>query len=80
MTRRRHALAGGRRSPAAAILTLLGWVLVIAGLLFVGQGSGWFPYPRQSFMVGASPWITRGAAIAVAGCVLLFLARIARRR
>ncbi len=63
-----------------AILILLGSVLVLVGLLFVGQGSGWFPYPSRSFMVGASPWVARGAALAVSGVVLLFFGRRAGRR
>ena len=62
-----------------ASLLLLGSVLVLVGLLFVGQGSGWFPYPRSSFMVGASPWMARGAVIAAVGVVLLLLAHRARR-
>lgn len=63
-----------------AILTAFGVVLVLTGLLFVGQGSGWFPYPRSSFMVGASPWTVRGAVIAAAGALLLIAApRIGRR-
>lgn len=63
-----------------ALLILLGSLLVVAGLLFVGQGSGWFPYPRSSFMVGASPWVTRGAALVVLGVVLLLFASRAARR
>ena len=62
------------------ILILLGSVMVLAGLLFAGQGAGWFPYPRSSLMVGASPWVARGAAIAAIGVVLLFLGRRAGRR
>ncbi len=54
-------------------------MVLLAGLQFVGQGSGWFPYPRSSFMVGASPWVARGAALAAAGCVLLVVGRRLRR-
>ena len=62
------------------LLILLGSVLVLVGLLFVGQGSGWFPYPRGSFMVGASPWVTRGVALAAVGVALLLFGRRAGRR
>jgi len=52
---------------------LIGIVLLLAGLVFLGQGSGYFPYPASSFMVGQSRWIYYGGAIAVVGLVLIFL-------
>jgi hypothetical protein len=62
-----------------ALLTVIGIILLLAGLVFVGQGSGYFPYPAESFMVGESRWVEYGAAIAVAGLVSLLVARRARR-
>jgi uncharacterized membrane protein len=58
-----------------SLLTLIGIILLLAGLVFMGQGSGYFPYPAESFMVNASRWIYYGGAIAVVGLVLIFLAR-----
>jgi hypothetical protein len=58
-----------------ALLTILGIVLIIAGVVFMGQGSGYFPYPRSSFMISQTPWIYYGAGIAVVGVVLFILAR-----
>jgi len=55
------------------LLMLIGIVLLLAGLVFLGQGSGYFPYPASSFMVGQSRWIYYGGAIAVVGLVLIFL-------
>ena len=69
-----------RGSRLRGSLILLGAVLVLVGLLFVGQGSGWFPYPSSSFMVGASPWVVRGGALAATGIVLLAVAYRAGRR
>jgi hypothetical protein len=57
-----------------AVLTLVGIVLLLAGLVFMGQGSRYFPYPAKSFMVGASQWIYYGTGIAVVGLVLLVIA------
>jgi hypothetical protein len=57
-----------------AVLTLVGIVLLLAGLVFMGQGSRYFPYPAKSFMVGASQWIYYGTGIAVVGVVLLVIA------
>jgi len=58
-----------------ALLTLIGIVLLIAGLVFMAQGSGYFPYPASSFMISQTRWIYYGGAIAVAGLVLIILAR-----
>ena len=67
-------------SRVRAILILVGSILVLVGLLFVGQGSGWFPFPQSSFMVGASAWVVRGAALAAVGVVLLLAAQRVGRR
>jgi hypothetical protein len=56
-------------------LVILGLVLLIAGLVFVGQGSGYFPYPASSFMIKATRWIYYGGAIAVIGLILIFVGR-----
>ncbi len=58
-----------------AVLTIVGVILLLAGLVFMGQGSRYFPYPAESFMVGASQWIYYGVGIAIAGLVLLIIAR-----
>jgi len=41
----------------------------------MGQGSRYFPYPAESFMVGAPQWIYYGGGIAVVGVLLLVMAR-----
>jgi hypothetical protein len=58
-----------------AALTVLGIIFLIAGLVFMGQGSGYFPYPASSFMIRATPWIYYGGAIAIVGLVLVLFAR-----
>jgi hypothetical protein len=58
-----------------AALTIIGILLLLMGLVFMGQGSGYFPYPASSFMVSESRWIYYGAAIAAAGLVLIVIAR-----
>jgi hypothetical protein len=56
------------------LLTGAGIILLLAGLVFMGQGSRYFPYPAESFMVGASQWIYYGGAIAAVGIVVLVIA------
>jgi hypothetical protein len=53
------------------LVTLLGIVLLLAGLVFMGQGSGYFPYPAESFMISQTRWVYYGAAIAMVGALIL---------
>lgn len=57
-----------------SLLTIIGVVLLLAGVVFMGQGSRYFPYPAESFMVGASQWVYYGGGIAIVGLVLLVIA------
>lgn len=57
------------------LLTVIAIILLIMGLVFMGQGSGYFPYPASSFMISQSRWIYYGAGIAVVGLLLFILAR-----
>ena len=56
------------------LLTAIGVILLFAGIVFMGQGSRYFPYPAESFMVGASQWIYYGGGIAAVGIVILVIA------
>ena len=58
-----------------ALLTVIGIALLIAGIVFMGQGSGYFPFPASSFMIGQIRWVYYGAGIAVAGLLLIIVAR-----
>jgi len=57
------------------LLLLIGIVAVLAGILFMGQGSGYFPYPATSFMINATRWIYYGAGIAVVGLLLIIVSQ-----
>lgn len=61
------------------ILSILGVLIVLMGLVWIGQGSGYFPYPASSFMINQSPWMLRGALTALAGIILIVVARRALR-
>jgi hypothetical protein len=57
------------------LLLLVGVIAVLAGILFMGQGSGNFPYPASSFMINATRWIYYGAGIAAVGLILIILSQ-----
>ncbi|HWS10340.1 MAG TPA: hypothetical protein VN362_21060 [Xanthobacteraceae bacterium] len=56
-------------------LTIIGILLLLMGLVFMGQGSGYFPYPASSFMISQSRWIYYGGAIVIVGLILIVVAR-----
>jgi hypothetical protein len=58
-------------------ITLLaaGILAALIGLVWVGQGTGYFPYPSSSFMIDQMPWAYRGAAMAVLGLLAIFVSR-----
>ena len=57
------------------LLAILGIVALAAGLLFVGQGLGYIRWPSSSFMIDQMNWVYYGGGIAVAGLLLIILAR-----
>jgi hypothetical protein len=58
-----------------SLLTLIGIIVVLAGLFFAAQGSGLIPWPAESFMVSASRWVYYGGGIAVLGLLIILAAR-----
>jgi hypothetical protein len=56
-------------------LFIVGALLLLSGLLWAAQGAGIFPYPKESFMVGARPWIGYGLGTALLGTALIILSR-----
>ena len=57
------------------VILVFGILLLLLGLLWIGQGTGYFPYPASSFMVREMAWAYRGAAAAAAGIVLILVSR-----
>ena len=56
-------------------LLAIGIIAALTGLVWIGQGTGYFPYPEKSFMVRATPWAWYGAAALVAGLIAMWLSR-----
>jgi uncharacterized membrane protein len=58
------------------ILMLIVGVLALAlGLLWIGQGSGYVPWPASSFMINQAKWAYYGMATAVIGIGLIWYSR-----
>jgi hypothetical protein len=57
------------------ILLVVGVLAVLIGLIWIGQGTGYFPYPASSFMIDQMPWAYRGAVLAVLGLVAMIVSR-----
>jgi hypothetical protein len=56
-------------------LVILGSLMLLVGLLWVGQGAGLIHWPASSFMIDQRPWVTRGAIMAVFGLLLILFSR-----
>ena len=62
------------------VLLAVGVLLTLVGLLWIGQGLGYVRWPASSFMIAERQWADYGAGLAVAGLLLVLLARRMRRR
>jgi hypothetical protein len=52
-------------------------VKILKTTLFVriGQGTGYFPYPKASFMISQIDWAYRGAGLAGVGLIVIMISR-----
>jgi hypothetical protein len=57
------------------LVLVLGVLAMLVGLVWIGQGSGYFPYSKSSFMIDQRPWIWWGLLLAAAGAVVVFYSR-----
>jgi hypothetical protein len=57
------------------VLLIVGGLATLLGLIWIGQGTGVFPYPAQSFMINQMPWVWRGVAVMLAGLIAVFVSR-----
>ncbi|MDQ0561577.1 drug/metabolite transporter (DMT)-like permease [Rhizobium mesoamericanum] len=59
---------------------LVASLLIVIGVVWIGQGSGYFPYPKESFMINQTPWVYWGALAAIVGIVVMVVTRNAQHR
>ena len=57
------------------IALITGILLLLLGLLWIGQGTGYFPYPSYSFMISEMTWAYRGAGVALVGVIVVLISR-----
>jgi hypothetical protein len=57
------------------LLTIVGIIVLAMGLVWMGQGSGYFPWPASSFMISQTKWIYYGAVTAGVGLLLVIVGR-----
>jgi hypothetical protein len=58
-----------------AILLILGVVVTVIGLLWVGQGLGLIDGNVSSFMLGSEQWPGHGSLVTIIGLALILLSR-----
>jgi len=55
--------------------SVIGVLITLVGLVWIGQGTGFFPYPATSFMINQTPWIINGVIAVIVGLAVLVFAR-----
>jgi hypothetical protein len=59
-------------------LLIAGVICFLVGALWIGQGTGYFPYPTSSFMIDQRIWAYAGMAMLVLGLLLMLSGRRGR--
>jgi hypothetical protein len=54
------------------LLLIVGFLVLVAGLLWIGQGTGVIKWPSESFMINQIQWAGYGAALAGFGLILIW--------
>ena len=57
------------------VLLVVGVLAALTGLVWMGQGTGYFPHPAASTMIGEPRWAYRGAGMVAVGLAAIFFSR-----
>jgi uncharacterized membrane protein len=57
------------------LLTIIGVLALVMGLLWIGQGLGYINWPQSSFMISKIKWAYYGSGLAVAGLLIIWFSR-----
>lgn len=64
--------SGNRETSMARSLSIIGFVALAVGLLWIGQGTGAIVWPRSSFMINQLQWAGYGAMLGGIGLILIW--------
>jgi hypothetical protein len=56
----------------ARSLSIIGFLALAIGLLWIGQGTGVIPWPPSSFMINQLQWAGYGAVLGAIGLILIW--------
>lgn len=56
----------------ARSLSIIGFLALAVGMLWIGQGTGAVPRPRSSFMIDQLQWAGYGALLGAVGLILIW--------
>jgi hypothetical protein len=68
----------GLHTVIRIVLTVMGVLMLLMGLLWIGQGTGLVMWPSSSFMLKDMKWAFNGALLANFGLLQLYI--VGRRR
>ncbi len=57
------------------LFLIVGTLALVTGLLWIGQGTGYVNWPRSSFMVSQMQWAYYGAALGIAGLLVIVISQ-----
>ncbi|EKS39740.1 hypothetical protein [Afipia broomeae] len=57
------------------LLLTVGTLALLVGLLWIGQGTGYVNWPQSSFMISQMQWAYYGAAVGIAGLLMIVIAQ-----
>lgn len=57
------------------VAQILGVLMILMGLLWIGQGLNIIRWPAESFMIGVPRWSWNGMGLALVGAILIWWAR-----
>jgi hypothetical protein len=66
-----EAAENGRNAMARS-LSIIGFLALAIGLLWIGQGTGAIRWPSSSFMVNQLQWAGYGALLGAVGLILIW--------
>jgi len=68
----KRTASGNRGKSMARSLSIVGFLALAIGLLWIGQGTGVVAWPKSSFMISQLQWAGYGALLGAVGLILIW--------